>query len=207
MIGVDLDFARLSHKRFVRVTDNERVRAVQNVTKPLVAVDRAARQDAAAGAVSNYECVRRVSRSVSVQLSDLDFDERDVLPIKPLKVELAHDVVGDVVVHVAVASFVVAGHGTEDFVAERFKHLHHDLFLLSRSHGFLEDVRHARPRSVVDKVAAEDDVAVRLVLYALTKQLPFSREVFSRAEVDVAYRVDFDVFSVWKMMLYDLKII
>ena len=192
VVAVHHDLFGLTDGAFVGMANDQSVNALYRVAKALIAVDRCAGIDTSAGAVGNSH---RIAGNGSISCyppADLQFEERYVLCIVVLQVQLAHDIAHNVLVGILGGSgFMVAGNSAEDFILNGCQHLHHQLFLLPRADIVLKGASYRMAGIIVDEIAAEDKISV-LLLYPAAECLPALFIVQDAAQMHIRYRIYLD---------------
>ena len=96
------------------MSHDKAIHSINHITESLVTINRTAREQTTACSVSYCQHIGRILNSVGVFLSDLHFHEGHILSVEMLDIELAHNVIGGVIVRVLTASaFVIPGHGAK----------------------------------------------------------------------------------------------
>lgn len=182
----------LADGALVGVPDDQSVNTLYRVAEALIAVDGSAGIDAAAGTVGNSHRIAGYGSVPCDAPADLQFEERYILGIIVLQVQLAHDVAHDVLVGVLGGSgFMVTRYGAEDFILDGCQHLHHQLFLLPWADIVLKGAAYRMAGIVVDEIASEDEISV-LLLYPAAESLPALFIVQNAPKVHIRYRIYLD---------------
>ena len=119
VVTVHHDLFGLADGALMGVANDQSINSLYRVAEALIAVDRCAGIDAAAGTVGNSH---RIAGNGSISCyppADLQFEERYVLCIVVLQVQLAHDIAHNVLVCVLGGSgFVVTGYRAEYLILD-----------------------------------------------------------------------------------------
>ncbi len=192
VVAVHYDLFGLADGALVGVSNDQSVNALYGVAKALIAVDGCAGIDTSAGTVGNSHCVAGYGSVPCDASADLQLEERYILGVVVLQVQLAHDIAHNVLVGILGGSgFMVAGNRTEDFILNGRQHLHHQLFLLPWADIVLKGAACRMAGVIVDEIAAEDEMGV-LLLYPAAKGLPSLFIVQDAAQMHIRYRIDLD---------------
>ncbi len=119
VVAVHHDLFGLADGALVGVSNYQCINALYGVAKALIAVDGSAGIDAAARTMGNRHCVACNGSISCYPPADLQLEERYVLGVVVLHVQLAHDIAHNVLVGVpGCPRFVVTGYRAEYLILD-----------------------------------------------------------------------------------------